>query len=573
VPTITSFSASPATIGPGATATLTGVFPSGTGVITPGPLQAPSGTGVQVTPTATTTYTLTVTSAEGGTATKTTTVTVNTTSDPTITSFIANPSAIPLGGSSTLTGVFSNGTGMITPGNLPATSGIGVPVRPTTTTPYTLTVTKTNYLPATQTATVTVSATAPGSLDNGFGTSGIAATTVGSLNDDIVNAVAIQPLDGKILLAGYSKVSSTENEFSLVRLNTDGTLDSNFGGGGKVLIPIGTKIDEAEAVVVQPSDGKILLAGYTQVSTTQKEFALVRLDTDGTLDTTFNTTGKVTKAIGSTDDEAEAVVVQPDGKIVVAGFTTSGGVMKIALARYTAAGAPDTGFGTNGLVVTAAGTDGSVANALALQSNGSIVAGGWAANVSTTSAFVVVRYNTDGSLDHTFDTTGIAVTAVGTAYNSGLACAIQPSDGKILLAGGAYQNSNLGQFALARYNTDGSLDTSFGSNGTGTVTTPIGTLFDMIYGIAVQSDGKIVAAGATETSSGVYEVALARYGTDGTLDSTFGEAGKTVTLVGSYGVWGSELGVALQSNGDIVVGASEAISSSTYEFAALRYLP
>jgi uncharacterized delta-60 repeat protein len=281
----------------------------------------------------------------------------------------------------------------------------------------------------------------------------------------------------------------------------------------------------------------------------------------------------VTKAIGSTDDEAEAVVVQPDGKIVVAGFTTSGGVMKIALARYTAAGAPDTGFGTNGLVVTAAGTDGSVANALALQSNGSIVAGGWAANVSTTSAFVVVRYNTDGSLDHTFDTTGIAVTAVGTAYNSGLACAIQPSDGKILLAGGAYQNSNLGQFALARYNTDGSLDTSFGSNGTGTVTTPIGTLFDMIYGIAVQSDGKIVAAGATETSSGVYEVALARYGTDGTLDSTFGEAGKTVTLVGSYGVWGSELGVALQSNGDIVVGASEAISSSTYEFAALRYLP
>jgi len=156
---ITSFVASPATITDGQSATLTGAFSGGTGVITPGNLAAVSGTAVPVTPTTTTTYTLTVTPASGAAVTATATITVN--PAPTITSFVASPTTISSGGSAMLTGVFANGTGVITPGNLAATTGVGVSVSPTATTTYTLTVTPASGTAITATATVTVTATPP----------------------------------------------------------------------------------------------------------------------------------------------------------------------------------------------------------------------------------------------------------------------------------------------------------------------------------------------------------------------------------------------------------------------------
>jgi len=151
---ISSFTASSATITAGQSATLTGVFVNGTGVITPGNIAATSGTAVTVTPTATTTYTLTVTPSSGAAVTATTTITVN--PAPTITSFVASPATITAGQSATLTGVFANGTGVITPGNLTATSGTAVTVTPAATTTYTLTVTPASGSAITATATVTV---------------------------------------------------------------------------------------------------------------------------------------------------------------------------------------------------------------------------------------------------------------------------------------------------------------------------------------------------------------------------------------------------------------------------------
>jgi len=156
-PSITSFTASSTSITVGSSASLTGVFANGTGVITPGNLPATSGAGVNVSPTATTTYTLTVTNTSGTAVTATATITVN--AAPTITSFTANDTSITDGSSASLTGVFANGTGVITPGNLPATSGVGVTVSPTATTTYTLTVTNASATAVTATASVMVIAT------------------------------------------------------------------------------------------------------------------------------------------------------------------------------------------------------------------------------------------------------------------------------------------------------------------------------------------------------------------------------------------------------------------------------
>jgi hypothetical protein len=173
-PSITSFTANPTSIASGSSAALTGVFANGAGIITPGNLPATSGVAVTVNPTATTTYTLTVTPTTGTAVTATATVTVN--SVPTITSFTASPTTITTGSSATLTGVFANGAGVITPGNLPATSGMGVSVSPTSTTTYTLTVTPTSGTAVTATATVTVASTTVSSVTVDLSSSGAAVT-------------------------------------------------------------------------------------------------------------------------------------------------------------------------------------------------------------------------------------------------------------------------------------------------------------------------------------------------------------------------------------------------------------
>jgi endoglucanase len=201
MPTITSFAASPATITSGASSSLTGVFTGGTGVITPGNISATSGTAVSVSPTATTTYTLTVTPTTGAAVTRTATVTV-TSSGPIITSFVASPATIAAGASSNLTGVFAGGTGVITPGNISATSGTAVSVSPTATTTYTLTVTPATGAAVTQMTTVTVTpktftlGAAPASLTVNQGatnTSTVTVTDVGGFTGSVTLASSSLP--------------------------------------------------------------------------------------------------------------------------------------------------------------------------------------------------------------------------------------------------------------------------------------------------------------------------------------------------------------------------------------------
>ncbi len=409
---------------------------------------------------------------------------------------------------------------------------------------------------------------APGGLDTTFGFTCKVTTAIGAGND-AASAVAIQS-DGKIVAAGYS-YNGTDNDFALVRYNTDGSLDTSFNTNGEVTTAIGTGNDVASAVAIQ-SDGKIVVAGYSY-NGTDNDFALVRYNTDGSLDTTFNATGKVTTAIGAGNDVAYAVAIQSDGKIVGAGYSYNGSDNDFALVRYNTDGSLDTTFNSTGEVTTAIGTGNDVAYAVAIQSDGKIVAAG----SSSFTDFALVRYNTDGSLDTTFNSTGKVATTISLSFSGASAVAIQ-SDGRIVAAGYSYNFSGGSDFALVRYSTDGALDTSF--NTTGKVTTSFSLINDKANAIVIQSDGKIIAAGYTDNGNAYNytgsDFALARYTTDGSLDTSFNTTGKVTTSFESNFVGpGTSVyasAVAIQSDGKIVA-AGYSYNGTENDFALVRYWP
>jgi uncharacterized delta-60 repeat protein len=256
---------------------------------------------------------------------------------------------------------------------------------------------------------------------------------------------------------------------------TPGDLDTTFGTGGKVITHVGSNFDVAKGVVIQP-DGKIVVVGLGN------GFTLARYNTDGRLDTSFNGTGKVTTLFnGGAAANAYAVALQADGKIIVAGSSLN----DFALARYNTNGTLDTSFNSTGTVTTPIGNGDDAANAVAIQPDGKIVAAGYAkfANYD----FALVRYNTDGTLDPAFNGTGKVTTAFGNGDDFAKAVAIQRDD-RIIVAGYAQFGNN--DFALARYNADGTPDASF--NTTGKVTTPIGNNDESALAVALQIDSKIV---------------------------------------------------------------------------------
>ena len=280
---------------------------------------------------------------------------------------------------------------------------------------------------------VGVMAQEAGDLDTSFGVGGKVITDFSGSNDE-ATAVALQP-DGKIVVVGGSSISEIGGLFALARYLPNGTLDTTFGGDGRVTTDVGGGI--AHAVALQP-DGKIVVAGSsTGPLTGLTDFALARYLPSGTLDTTFGGTGLVTTDFGGFDDIAIAVMLQPDGKIVVVGRATSNpatGHTDFALARYLPNGTLDTTFGDNGRVTTAF-EDHSTAVAVALQLDGKIVAIGEANNLSTGNRdFALARYHPNGTLDTTFDGDG-RVTTEFERDAPAADLALQP-DGKIVLAGG-----------------------------------------------------------------------------------------------------------------------------------------
>ena len=395
-----------------------------------------------------------------------------------------------------------------------------------------------------------------GSLDLSFDTDGKVTTALGN-SQEYGFYTTIQP-DGKILVAGYSNNASNK-DFAVVRYNTNGSLDTSFDTDGKVTTPVGGSDDIACSIALQP-DGKIVVGGYT-FNGSNYNFAVVRYNTDGSLDTSFDTDGKVTTVIGTGNDVGYSVALQADGKIILAGYTT-GANIDFAVVRYNANGSLDTSFDTDGKVITPVGTTNDYGRSAAIQADGKIVVGGYISNGASYN-FAVVRYNTDGSLDTAFDTDGKVTTAIGTTSLANYL--VIQTDGKILLAG--YSAGTTNDFAVARYNTNGSLDTSFDTDGK--ATTDIGGYDDVVNSLVLQSDGKIVVAG--ESGNGTSDdFALVRYNTNGSLDATFDTDGKVTTPVGATTNDGA-YSVALQSDGKIVA-AGFVWNGSNNDIAVVRYI-
>ena len=336
-----------------------------------------------------------------------------------------------------------------------------------------------------------------GTLDTTFSGDGKLTTDIKGGNEDWIQSATVQA-DGKILLAGYS-IQNNGFDFALVRYTADGTLDTTFSGDGKLTTNLAAGYDEFGGTVTVQIDDKILIGGVSN-----GDFALVRYNADGTLDSTFSGDGKLTTDLSNNFDRIFGITLQADGKILAAGKTFNGeNGYDFALARYNSDGTLDNTFSDDGRVITDFGGNES-GKSVTVQADGKILVAGYGSG-----DLALARYNTDGSPDLTFDDDGQLTSELG-FREPGFNIAIQ-SDGKILVAGDSYESNN--QFALLRYNADGTRDLSFSVDGQLTANFHS---YGADYGLTVQADGKILV---TDYVGG--DFALVRYNADGTLDTTF----------------------------------------------------
>lgn len=373
---------------------------------------------------------------------------------------------------------------------------------------------------ATRPLTVTVRGAA-GHVDTSFGGGGKTVTAVG-LAEDLANAVAVQA-DGKILVAGATGTTGG-TQFAVVRYQRDGSLDTSFGNGGKVALAVGSeRNDVATALAVQP-DGKILVAGGSQQAATGIDFALLRLNADGTPDAGFGNGGKLTLDFAGDTDRVWAIALMADGKIVLGGEANLGNAatgVDFALARVNANGSLDAGFGSGGRVTTAlkSATGGDVLRALALQTvNGEqrlLAVGG-------DGDFLAARYTVNGTLDAGWGTNGKVVGLFGTVIGGARAVSVLP-DGAVVIAGHADH-----RFAAAQLTATGQPDPRFGG-GTGRFTQALVPNWNEANAVVRQADGKLVLGGWAYTGAGsAGDFAALRLNADGSVDVGFATNGVVV---------------------------------------------
>ncbi len=433
-----------------------------------------------------------------------------------------------------------------------------------------------------------------GEIDSTFGINGTfrSAISFGAYyKGDYGKGLAVQA-DGKFVIAGYDIDTTGYESFVVARFDSNGTPDDTFGKNGwaKVSITGGTGTARANAVVIQ-SDGKIVLAGYSiNDSTENKALAFARFNSNGTVDNTFGTNGTVRFNINGGDglnDEADAVAVQSDGKILATGFShgwvssahnvTNSGLVVV---RLNQDGTLDNTFGINGVVRAMITGDSTVAegNSIAVQPDGKIVVAGNANGPKDafgyTNYFAVTRFNTNGTIDNTFGRNGSSLFYFNTVTHSGdcNSLALQ-KDGKIVLGGGDFNDSlSISVFAVARLNSDGSIDTAFGNDGRETEIITGDNYFNYYSKcIALQSDGKILQGG---NADGLMGFALVRYNPDGSIDSSFGDSGWA--LAPSAGGNGNSsdnqlYGLALAPDGKIIAAGYSADKNINYAFSAARF--
>lgn len=335
--------------------------------------------------------------------------------------------------------------------------------------------------------------------------------------DDYATAISVQP-DGKILAGGGSSDGSKYGQL-LLRYNADLTPDTSFGSNGSVVYNgSGSGSDIGRALLIQ-DDGKIIAAGTRAVGSNYS-LLVGRYNTNGSLDASFGSNGTATlNSKATTSDYGFGAVLQPDEKIAVAGFNydSATSLYSLILVRFNSNGTPDSAFGTNGIVVYNGSTYGyDTASSLALQADGKLVAAGYRYDSGGNQDFLIVRFNANGSVDTSFGANG-AVKYNGFANKADTANALLiQSDGKVLVAGRSYNGANQDMLVI-RLNSNGTLDTTFGTNGAVTYNSSANN-DDTANSLALRADGKLIVGGTI--NDGINNTVLIMVlNADGTYDS------------------------------------------------------
>ncbi len=397
----------------------------------------------------------------------------------------------------------------------------------------------------------------PGSLDKTFGNNGRIISSVNNTSTDGIDALAIQS-DNKIVATDDFITNTGERKMLIIRYNRNGTIDQTFSGNGKVIPSINGNF--SSDVKIQ-TDGRILVAGSSLQALTSYDIILLRYNVDGLIDNSFGNNGKVLIDLEGIEDESPKIAIQTDGKIVIAWQSGANDNAKFALTRLNPNGAFDTTFGKGGKTGVVIGNNSQTHGITAIglvNGNGKIIVAGAALGNSGTTDFITIKFDKFGKLlDYTF-------ADFGNTNDVATCLAIQP-DKKILVGGLINGTPLVGQdyykIGLVRYNISGSIDSSFGQNGK--VITVIDSTFadDACFALLLQQDGKFIVGGRSSL-----KFALARYRNNGKIDKSFGKGGIILTQVGNQDA--SIRCLAWQGNKIIAGGYSYRFN---YDFALCRY--
>ncbi|MEP6793917.1 MAG: hypothetical protein ABJB16_06295 [Saprospiraceae bacterium] len=402
-----------------------------------------------------------------------------------------------------------------------------------------------------------------GLLDPTFGDNGIVIRDLAFGQSDFLNAIAIQQ-DQKILAGGNIGTGSA-SDFVAVRFLTDGSPDYEFGVNGLAIIDFDGMPSSCNAIAVQ-EDGKIVLAGQV-TNNNATDFAVARLNTDGSPDTTFSHDGKVITDLSTAFEYPNTVLLQKDGKIIAAGKLESKTFSDFAAVRYLANGDLDPDFGVQGIVITSLRSEDEVSCGV-IQSDGKIILAGFS-SVNAKGDFAMVRYLEDGTIDKSFGTDGKVLTDLqGTGGSDFASSMVMDPDGNLVLAGSAnfdnfFLESDIG---VVRYDADGHPDLNFGNQGVYILDLGGNT---QAYGLVRQTDGKYIIAGKSDYVFSHNQWLIARINHNGGLDTLFGDHGLTLTDLDGNSEQPTE--VLIQNDSRIVAGGFNG-DFPNLDFALARYI-
>jgi uncharacterized delta-60 repeat protein len=399
-------------------------------------------------------------------------------------------------------------------------------------------------------ATVTVAFAASGGLDPTFSGDGKITQALGGTGSRAWD-VAVQA-DGKVVTLGKKYLSGGAADFAIVRYNTDGSLDATFSGDGRQFISFG-HTDDGLSVVIQ-TDGKIVVGGQTCTSGGVCDVALARLNTNGSLDTTFSGDGKVVQDFGGDDNGGNDIALN-GSKIVVAGYEFRGGDYDGAIYQFTASGAVDTTFAGGDGAYYIASSDYEFLRSIVVSGGKIYAVGEVTPPDDSTADFLTVSINSNGSPNTAFGASGVATTDLG-GYDWGRGIIV--SGGKPVVVGASDSS-----FVIMRYAANGNLDTTF--SGDGVIMETLGYAAPNFRSVTFQGT-KIVVGGATDYF-GVGDTLMLRYTAAGNLDTTFGVGGKVKTNWGGTDMWTS---VLFKNNRIYAVGGSY---TTAHRFIVGAYLP